>query len=70
MSMAEDYPVSLGWRKARRSMANGNCVEVRPAGGAVAVRDSTNPNGDTLAYGAATWRSFTAAVRRGRFDTV
>ncbi|HET9080917.1 MAG TPA: DUF397 domain-containing protein [Trebonia sp.] len=67
--MAQDYPELLGWRKARRSMANGNCVEVRPADGAIAVRDSKNPNGDMLAYGAASWRVFTSAVRQGRFDT-
>jgi hypothetical protein len=70
MSRAEDYSELLGWRKARRSMANGNCVEVRPAGGVVAVRDSQNPDGDTLAYGAAPWRAFTAAVRQGRFDVI
>ncbi|MGH3277952.1 MAG: DUF397 domain-containing protein [Trebonia sp.] len=68
--MAEDYPESFGWRKARRSMANGNCVEVRPVNGTVAVRDSQNPGGDTLAYGAASWRAFAAAIRQGRFGIV
>lgn len=70
MSVAQDYPELLRWRKARRSMANGNCVEVRPVDGVVAVRDSQNPDGDTLAYAAASWRVFTAAVRQGRFDVI
>jgi hypothetical protein len=49
-------------------MANGNCVEVRPVNGAIAVRDSKNPNGDVLAYDAASWSAFTVAARQGRFD--
>jgi len=68
MSQVEVDPASPGWRKARRSMANGNCVEVRPAYGAVAVRDSQNPGGLVLAYSAASWRAFTHAARLGRFD--
>lgn len=57
-----------GWRKARRSMANGNCVEVRPATGLVAVRDSKNPGGFVLAYSAESWRAFTLATQLGHFD--
>ena len=70
MSMTEDCPELAGWRKARRSMANGNCVEVRPVNGAIAVRDSKNPNGNVLAYDAASWNAFTTAARQGRFDGV
>jgi hypothetical protein len=58
----------FGWRKARRSMANGNCVEVRPVNGGIAVRDSKNPGGYVLAYSAPSWRAFTLAARQGRFD--
>jgi Domain of unknown function (DUF397) len=56
------------WRKARRSMANGNCVEVRPDNGGIAVRDSKNPGGFVLAYSAPSWRAFTLAARQGRYD--
>jgi hypothetical protein len=59
---------SFGWRKARRSLANGNCVEVRPVNGGIAVRDSKNPSGYVLAYSAPSWRAFTLAARHGHYD--
>ena len=68
--MAEYYCDELEWRKARRSMANGNCVEVVPVTGTIAVRDSQNPGGDVLTYSAASWRAFTSALRDGRFDSI
>lgn len=68
MSLLKANAEPLGWRKARRSMANGNCVEVRPMNGAIAVRDSKNPGGFVLAYSAESWRAFTLAARQGRFD--
>jgi len=68
MSVNEAGADSPGWRKARRSMANGNCVEVRLVRDAVAVRDSQNPDGLVLAYSAETWRTFTRAARLGRFN--
>jgi hypothetical protein len=48
-------------------MANGNCVEVRPVNGGVAVRDSKNPGGYVLAYSASSWRAFTLAAQQGRY---
>jgi hypothetical protein len=68
MSLIEVTPESAGWRKARRSMANGNCVEVRPVTGAIAVRDSQAPRGLVLAYSAESWRAFTLAARLGQLD--
>ena len=57
MTLIEVDPDSAGWRKARRSMANGNCVEVHPVTDAIAVRDSKNPGGLVLAYDAESWRA-------------
>jgi Domain of unknown function (DUF397) len=68
MSPVEVDSESAGWRKARRSMANGNCVEIRPVRGAIAVRDSQNPGGPVLAYSAESWHAFTRATRLGHFD--
>jgi hypothetical protein len=58
------------WRKSSYSSANGGqCVEVaRNLPGAVAVRDSKNPDGPELMFSRAVWRAFTAAVRDGEFD--
>jgi hypothetical protein len=61
-------PDSLPWRKALRSVGNGNCVEVAPAATGVVVRDSQDPDGLTLAYDASSWRAFAAAARRGHYD--
>lgn len=68
MALTEVDPDSAGWRKALRSMANGNCVEVHPVRGAIAVRDSNNPGGLMLAYSAESWHAFTSAARLGHFD--
>ena len=70
MSTNMDLTTASDWRKSQRSMANGNCVEVGRTANAVAVRDSMNATGDTLAYSAATWRAFTAAARTGHFDAL
>jgi len=50
----------LVWRKSSHSGAtNGDCVEVAFAVEAVAVRDSKNSAGSTLAFSPAQWRAFT-----------
>ena len=68
MSLTMADSGSSGWRKTQRSMANGNCVEVRPVHGGIAVRDSKNPSGYVLAYSAPSWRAFTLAARQGHYD--
>ncbi|MFB4302037.1 DUF397 domain-containing protein [Actinomadura sp. NTSP31] len=53
------------WRKSRRSHQQGECVEVAGLAGAVAVRDSTDPDGPKLVFGAAAWRAFVRGVVSG-----
>jgi len=57
------------WRKASYSTNNGgNCVEVaRNLPGAVAVRDSKDPDGPKLLVSPAQWRVFAAGVKAGGF---
>jgi hypothetical protein len=58
------------WRKSSYSGSNGGaCVEVaRNLPGAVAVRDSKDPDGPKLAFAPAEWAAFTAGVKAGQFD--
>jgi hypothetical protein len=58
------------WRKSSRSNANGGaCVQVaRNLPDAVAVRDSKDPDGPTLAFAPEQWQSFTAQVKAGHFN--
>jgi Domain of unknown function (DUF397) len=49
----------LAWRKSSYSADNGDCVEVGwPESTSVAVRDSKNAVGPTLAFGTDAWRGF------------
>jgi hypothetical protein len=60
----EDLDLSRAqWRKSTYS-GNGNCVEVahgRPH--TIAVRDSADPDGPTLAFTPDHWEAFTRAVK-------
>ncbi|HEX5114965.1 MAG TPA: DUF397 domain-containing protein [Pseudonocardiaceae bacterium] len=50
------------WRKSSHSGGGNDCVEI--AGGATetAIRDSKNPNGPRLRFGAAHWSAFLGGV--------
>lgn len=61
-------PADVRWRKASRSTASNNCVEVAQAPGVAAVRDSKNREGGHLTVRAVAWEAFLADVRRGRYD--
>jgi uncharacterized protein DUF397 len=58
----------LAWRKAQLSVSNGACVELAPANGMVALRDSKDPDGPVLMYTAAEWRAFLHGAKAGEFD--
>lgn len=52
------------WRKSARSNNGGNCVEVaRNLPGAVAVRDSKDPDGPALIFTPTDWKAFTAEIK-------
>jgi hypothetical protein len=58
------------WRKSSYSNGNGGaCVEVaRNLPGAVAVRDSKDPDGPKLIFAADQWLAFAGGVKAGEFD--
>ena len=57
------------WMKSRCSGAQGNCVELaRLADGAVAMRNSRDPEGPALMFTPAEITAMFAGVRDGEFD--
>lgn len=65
---ATDSPAGLAWQKATRSAGARACVEVAPAVGMVAVRDSKNPSGAILFYTPEEWSAFLDGAKNGEFD--
>ena len=54
----------MDWRKSSFSGANGgNCLETASDSGAVLIRDTTDRDGGTLAFGAGAWESFVTRLR-------
>ena len=52
------------WRKSTRSSGNGGaCVEVGDQARGVLVRDTTDRAGETLAFTADAWASFTSGLK-------
>jgi hypothetical protein len=52
------------WRKSSYSSSNGGeCVETASVSGIVLVRDTTDRDGGTLAFGAETWQAFVTRLR-------
>jgi hypothetical protein len=51
------------WRKSSYSGSNGGqCVEVADTADVIMVRDTTNRDGGTLAFGAAAWERFVKSL--------
>jgi hypothetical protein len=57
------------WRKARRSLNNGGCVEVAAnLPGVIAVRDSKRPDDGAHVVERAIFAAFLADAKAGRYD--
>ena len=57
------------WQTSSRSGPNcDNCVEVAFVDGAIAVRDSTRPDGPVLLFTQEEWDAFVGGAKDGEFD--
>ena len=62
--MREADAPQVRWHKSSHSSANGQCVEVAPVAGGIAVRDSKNPAGPRLIFTRQAWAAFVEGVKR------
>ncbi|TDC61953.1 DUF397 domain-containing protein [Actinomadura sp. GC306] len=60
--------VSEAWRTSSHSANSGSCVEVAPGQVSVLARDSKDPDGPVLGFGADAWGAFLDTVKSGRLD--
>ena len=58
---------TLIWRKASRSNAGNNCVEIARISGGYLIRDSKSPDGPRLPLDAPTWAALIDDVRNGKY---
>ena len=63
MSWAQPELSQPNWRKARRSMNHGDCVEVAAAAEKIAVRDSKQPDGSWITCSPRSWRMFVEEIK-------
>ena len=63
MPPAEPESHKLAWRKASRSIADGDCLEVAHTGGEAVVRDSKNRVGPVLFFAHSVWQAFLAEIK-------
>ena len=68
MTIPETPEAPTRWRKSSYSGGGNDCVEVAGVGDARAVRDSKNPGGGHLTFGAEAWEAFLTDVKRGTYD--
>ncbi len=62
-----ERPVQPAWRRAS-FCASGECVEVAQRDGVIILRDSTQPSGRMLRWGAEEWRAFVRTVKTGELS--
>jgi hypothetical protein len=67
-SSPEPLEIRAPWRKSSYSGGGNNCVEVAQTTDACAVRDSKNPGGGHLVFGADAWETFLTDIKRGTYD--
>ncbi|MFB9250677.1 DUF397 domain-containing protein [Sphaerisporangium melleum] len=54
----------LNWRKSSYTSGNGgNCVEIAPLPGGMAVRDSKRPTGPMIRFPESEWRTFVQSLK-------
>jgi hypothetical protein len=56
MTIVDFRDRGISWRKSRRSVGDGECIEVSTALGQVSIRDSKDPDGPALSYPADAFR--------------
>ncbi|MFB4306464.1 DUF397 domain-containing protein [Actinomadura sp. GTD37] len=56
------------WQKSSHSADEGECVEVAASQAMVLARDSKDPGGPVLGFGAGAWGIFRNTVKRGSLD--
>lgn len=56
------------WYKSSYSNGQGDCIELAKLADGVATRDSKDPSGPALRFGADGWAAFINSVANGEFD--
>jgi hypothetical protein len=70
-SAQEGECVEVGGRRAStHSSQEGHCVEVGRGEAVVLARDSKDPDGPVLGFGADAWSAFLDTVKSGRLDLI
>lgn len=62
--------IAGNWRKSSYTADQGNCVEAAHGEPGILVRDSKDPAGPVLRFGAAEWQTFTSDVKAGRYTGI
>lgn len=62
----------INWRKSKRSIANGQCLEAASLAGRrlIAVRDSVDRDGPMATFPEGKWRIFVNKVKHGDLDAL